>query len=161
MSHLNLWALAAEVVSDSMSPDPGIIAEELVSRIGQEHYREALVYMARDLVTSVIHDRRREMNGGPPNANGSRKVAAARDAWKRLLDTPEFVPSVGWIFLRDATHTQVLEMAGARKKKSIELADAAKRYSALAKEMQVRSVMRVADLPDDVLGTLLDETRAA
>lgn len=161
MTTLNLHHIAAEVFHDSVSPDPGVMAGELVARLRPEDYREALLLLARDYMRLQIRNGRDGRNGGAPHEQGSHRVAAARDAWKRLLDTPEFVPSAGWLFLRDATTQQVLEMAKLRVEKSHELAKAADRYRALAEAMKHKKVLRVADLPDDILETLLGAEAAA
>lgn len=153
----NLRALASEIVDSSHSPDPGVMAEELISRLKPRDFREMALAVARDYIRGAVLDRRR----GAVTPMPSRKVEAAREAWKRMLDQPEFVPSVGWVYLRDATAEQVREMADMRTSKATELTTAAARYSALADQMAKHSVMRVADLPDDVLSPLLGETSAA
>lgn len=157
MTAFNINALAREVLHESVSPDPGIMAEDLVARIPAAAYRDALVSLARSLMREMVRAQRSQTNGGAP-ATGSRKVAAARDAWKRLLDTPEFVPSVGWLFLRDATWRQVLEMSRMRDEKASELRAAAGRYARLAGAMKNSGAAKVADLPDDTLAELLSES---
>jgi len=151
---INMHSLAAAVVRESGSSDPDAMVDDLVSRIDPADYRDAIRYLGRDLIRRVIHGQRASLNG-PRRATGSRKVDAAREAWKRLLDTPEYLPSTGWIFLRDASREQVLEMAGVRRQKSQELSVAAKRYSAIASEMQKAKVLRAGDLDDSVLERLL------
>lgn len=155
-TEINLHALAADVLEDTVSPDPGVMAQEFVMRIPADQYREALLLLARAYMREVLRARRQSQNGGSPNATGSRKVAAAREAWKRLLDTPEFVPSSGWVFLRDANVQHVREMAGMRRSKSAELRAAAARYDRLADRMEAAKAQRVGDLPDDTLSQLLD-----
>lgn len=155
-SDLNLHHLAQTVLQDSVSPDPGVMADELVARIPAAHHREALGILAKDYMRNRILNQRHRVNGGAPDV-GSRKVEAARDAWKRLLDTPEFLPGVGWLFLRDATTDQVLAMAGMRRSKAQELESAADRYAAVAREMKRAKVTRVGDLPEDSLQRLLGE----
>lgn len=159
-SDLNLHHLAQTVLQDSVSPDPGVMADELVARIPATHYREALEVLAKDYMRNRILNQRHRVNGGAPNV-GSRKVGAARDAWKRLLDTPEFLPGVGWLFLRDATVDQVLAMAGVRRAKATELEVVAERYAALAKEMKRTRTGRVGDLSEESLRQLLGEEQAA
>lgn len=151
---LNLHALAADIVREATSPEPDVLAAELVSQLDPADYREALTYLARNLIRSVIHDQRTRLNGGSPRS-GSKKIANARAAWQKLLDSPEYVPSAGWLFLRDATHDQVLEMAGMRMQKSRELAAAAKQYKAIAEEMKKADAATVSDLPVDMLERLL------
>lgn len=160
-AEINLHAIATDVLLDSVSPDPGVMAQEFVMRIPLEQYRDALLALARAYMREVVRAKRQAQNGGAPNAGGSRKVAAVREAWKRLLDTPEFVPSAGWLFLRDATAQQVVEMAGLRESKSQELRAAAARYRRLADRMKASDVMRVGDLPEDVLSLLLAEAENA
>lgn len=152
---MNLHALAVAVVRDSQTPDPDLMAKTLVSQIDPSDYVEALNYLAKDLVRRAVHDQRATANGAEPRM-GSRKVALAREAWRQLLDTPEFVPSAGWLFLRDATCDQVLEIAGARDQKSQELAAAANRYRRLAGAMEEHLAEIVSDLPPAVLEGLLN-----
>jgi hypothetical protein len=151
---LNLHALANAVVRESASPDPDLMVMEFVSRIDPADHTEALRLLARDFIRQSIRNQREALNGGAPG--GSRKVANAREAWKRLLDSPEFLPSTAsWIFLRDATHDQVLEMAGVRQQKARELTAAAKQYKRIADEMAAKGAPSVGDLPDDMLEQLL------
>lgn len=152
---LNLHALASEVVRESGSPEPEVMAADLVARLDPADYREALTILARDLIRDSIRRQREALNGGASHYQGSRKVANAREAWKRLLDSPEYVPSVGWLFLRDASHDQVLEMAGLRMEKSRELVAAATQYKRIAEEMEKSGATVVSDLPDDTLEQLL------
>lgn len=151
---VNLRALAQEVLHESLSPDPAEMVADFVSRIPSQQYRAALEALAVDYLRRVIHDQRSARNGGVPNG-GSRKLAAARDAFKRMLDTPEFVPGTGWLFLRDATADQVLAMAGMRRAKAQELQGAAERYAALADELRKTGIARVGDLPEQSLQRLL------
>lgn len=154
MTGLNLHALAASVVAESPSPDPDAMVAAFVAQLDPADYREAITLLARDLIRGVIRHQREGLNGGVAR-RGSRKVDAAREAWKRLLDSPEYLPSTGWIFLRDATHDQVLEMASVRAQKSRELAAAAKQYRRIAETMAEAKAKRVGDLPDDTLEQLL------
>lgn len=151
---LNLHAIAASVVQESGSPDPDTMVAAFVAQIDPADYPEALATLAKDLIRHVIRHNREALNGGAVQ-RGSRKMEAARDAWKRLLDSPEFLPSFGWIFLRDATREQVMEMAGVRMEKSRELASAAENYRRIAKAMAAAEVDRVGDLPDDTLEQVL------
>lgn len=160
MTELNLSALASSVLHDSLSPDPAVMADTFVAAIPAKHYREALTILAADYLRQTIRQQRNNRNGGEPNRTGSRKVANARDAWKRLLDTPEFVPGTGWLFLRDATVDQVLQMAGLRRTKAQELNSSAGRYDALASEMERTKAVRVGDLPEESLVRLLGESEA-
>lgn len=157
---LNLHALAAQVIRDAPDPDPDTMVAAFVSQIDPDDYRDAITALARDLIRSVIRHQRESLNGGP-GRSGSRKVANAREAWKRLLDAPEFLPSAGWIFLRDATHDQVLEMAGVRMQKSRELVAAAKQYKALAAAMESAQAATVADLDESTLEQLLSPAAKA
>ena len=155
---LNLHALAMTVVRESASPDPDTMVANLVAQIDPTDYAEAITYLARDLIRATIRHQREALNGGPSAgpAGGSRKVQNAREAWKRLLNAPEFLPSSGqWIFLRDASHDQVMEMAGLRMQKSRELAAAAKQYRKIAEQMAAVGASTVGDLPDDTLESLL------
>lgn len=151
---LNLHALAAKIIHGSPSPDPDTMVVAFVEAIAPDDYREAIAVLARDLIRLVIRHQRETLNGGAART-GSRKVQNAREAWKRLLDAPEFLPSAGWIFLRDATRDQVLEMAGTRMQKSRELVAVAKQYKAIAAAMSECDAATVADLADDTLEKLL------
>lgn len=155
MSELNLNALARQVLAESPSPDPSAMAATLVSLIPKNRYHDALLLMARDFMRHAIGDQRASVNGGPPNAGGSKKMQASAAAWKRLLNTPEFLPSAGWLFLKDATAEQVREMATVREAKAGELRMSASRYRAVAEAMRHSRAMRVADLPEDTLARLL------
>lgn len=155
MTGLNLSAIARSVVRESSSPDPDAMVALFVAQIDPSEYAEAIRVLARDYIRQAIRVQREALNGGAPNSTGSRKVAAAREAWKRLLDSPEYIPSAGWIFLRDASREQVLEMAGVRAEKSKELAAAAKQYRRIAEVMVEHGAAQVADLPDDTLEVLL------
>lgn len=158
---MNLHQLALETVRESASPDPGVMAEDLVNRIPAGEYRDALLMMARAYVCDVIRSQRTALNGGG-RSSGSRKVEAARAAWKRLLDVPEYVPSIGaWIALRDATREQVLEMAALRQAKAAENLAVAERYEAIAKAMRREGVKTAADLGERFLETLLAPQGAA
>lgn len=159
-SALNLHALAHTVLDESLSPDPAVMASDFVARIPSERYREALEVLAKDYLRRAIHSQRSTRNGGEPQP-GSRKVAAVREAWNRLLGTPEFVPGTGWLFLRDATAEQVRAMAGMRRAKSRELNAAADRYAALASELEQSGVNRVGDLPGETLERLLGDVEDA
>lgn len=152
-SNLNLHAIALQVVRESGSPDPDDMVAAFVAAIDTDDYAAAIQVLARDLLRSVIRHQREALSvsGG----RGSRKVEAAREAWKRLLDAPEYLPSVGWIFLRDATHDQVLEMASVRVEKARELTAAAKQYRRVAEAMAAGKAKHVSDLPDDTLESLL------
>lgn len=153
---LNLHALAAAVVRESATPDPDQMVAAFVAQIDPADYRDALIALARDLIRGAIHKQREALNGGSAARGGSRKVEAAREAWRRLLGAPEFLPSLGqWVFLRDATHDQVLEMAGLRMQKSRELAAAAKQYRRIAETMASAGAATVGELPDTTLEALL------
>lgn len=155
MTTLNLHALAATIVRESPHSDPGILAKDLVRQIEPSDYAAALEQMARAYVRRVIADERHRSNGGAPGS-GSAKVTAAREAWRRLLNCREYVPSSdSWLFLRDASRDQVLEMAAHRSRKAHENAAAAKRYQVLAEEMREANVLHVSDLADDVLARAL------
>ncbi len=157
MSGLNLHALAASVVRESQSPEPDDMVAAFVAQIDPADYQAALAVMARDLIRGVIRSQRESLNGGS-SRTGSRKVANAREAWERLLNAPEYLPSSGWIFLRDATREQVLEMAGVRMEKSRELVASAKQYRRIADAMQAAGATSVGDLPHDTLAPLLAPT---
>lgn len=146
---MNVHELALAIVRKSSSPDPGVMAEALVDAIDPADYREALLLMARGYVRVVIHETRGvTLQATIPTGGGSRKVDAARGAWRhRILNTSEFVPSIrSWVHLQDATRDQVLEMASHRHGKAAENKAAAERYGALAAEMKRCRVLRVRDL---------------
>lgn len=150
----NLHALATEVIRTSESVEPGELAAQLIDAIPDGDRDEAMLVMARGYVRSVFHGMRSSAQGASHKSRGSAKVGAAREAWQRLIDVPEYVPSLdGWIRLREATRDQVIEMAQHRTAMAQKNRAAAKRYERIAQRMGQLKAATVGDLPADVLET--------
>jgi hypothetical protein len=161
-SSMNLHGLALEIVRENGSPDPSVLAKSLVDKIKPKDYRKALDQMARQYVRVVMtEDARRRGNGGG-KGRGSAKVANAREAWQRILNSPEYVPSIGeWLHLRDATREQVLEMGELRMVKARENEAAAQLYFTLAKKMKTAKAEHVIDVDQTVILDLFGQRVAA
>lgn len=157
----NLHRLATEIIRGGTSADPAELAAELVNCIDPVHFDAAVHQMAREYVRSVIGSERRTATAAGPST-GSRKVAAARDQWLRLIEVPEFVPSLnGWVRLREATESQVREMAQHRMDQANKNVAAARRYEKIARQMRALQAKTVADLPSDALRSAFDAKRDA
>jgi hypothetical protein len=147
----NLHGLASSIVRDSQSADPHDLGIELINSIDPAHFDEAVQAMAREYIRSIIGSLRAQANK-PSTAQGSRKVEAARNQWRRLIEIPEFVPSLNaWVKLHEATYDQVMEMAAYRMAQAHRNAAAAKRFEKIAKSMKALNAAVVGDLPDDLL----------
>ncbi len=79
----NLHALAIQVVRESMSPDPGVMAKELVARLEPSEYEGALHLMARAYVRRVFAETRWAATQSGGSAS-SAKVAGIRESWRRM-----------------------------------------------------------------------------
>lgn len=153
----NLHAAARSVIDEGASVDPHVLAKDLVARVPADETTRVFERMAAVYLRGVMGNVRvtersavaRELTHSQP-AGGSKKMAAARDAWQRLLDSPEYVTSAGWLRLREATCEQVLEMSELRAIKASENIAASHRYAALAAAMKTHDAATVADLPKDV-----------
>lgn len=157
----SLHALTKEIIHSSKSADPTEIAAQLVAQIPPAHLDHAVQQMARAYVRTVISTVRQKAIA-PPDGYASRKIQAARERWRRLLDVPEFVPSLnGWIRLHEATREQVLEMAAHRMHQADMNSAAAKRYESIAKSMKTLKAQTVGDLPEDLLAETFGAKAAA
>lgn len=162
----SLHALATQIVRTHESVDPTELAHELIGLIDSEHFDSAVRTMAREYVRTVIGSERRAATAAtaatPRTATGSRRVAAARDQWQRLIDVPEYVPSLAsWVRLREATQSQVREMAAHRTHQASKNVAAAKRYEKIARSMRSLGAATVGDLPADALRSVFETKRDA
>ncbi len=82
---LNLHALAATVVRDSGTPDPDTMVATLVEQIDPSDYREALTFLARDLIRNVIRSQREALLMTDVAPAGNESLAAALSEWRNRV----------------------------------------------------------------------------
>ena len=158
---MNLHELTLRVIRENGAVEPKLLAKILLDRIPVKDRPDAMLHMARYYIARTLREER-PFNAASAASGGSRKIRDASEAWQRVLNSPEYVPSAAaWIHLRDATREQVLEMAASRTAKAEANLVVASRYKRLADEMESQDVTLVGDLDESLLADLLGPSEAA
>jgi hypothetical protein len=162
----NLRALIREVCESSTIADPATLAKEVSRRIGRNQQREALEQALPVLVQHVISRSRGGFTDTPSGhraigaqtsraAGGqpSRKVAAIRETWRRMLrDRVAVGPDRGdWKFLGDCTDDDLAYAEQIRRDHARANTAAADRLVTLRGLLAEHGAATVAELPDGVL----------
>lgn len=146
---LHLRQIIVETLDESDSPDPHVVAEDVLNRIGPRDVRAALADLLADEVRRVIHQQRGTAPlPAPPESNGKRDLGEmARDPWRHR----QWVPGSGWKFLGDLTaddcdavadHYEVLAEANAAQ---------ARRWRTRARWLRTQEAVVLRDLGAEVL----------
>ncbi len=160
----DLRALIREVCDNSTMADPATLAKEVSRRIGRNQQREALD-QALPLVVQHVVSRQRggfvpEQRGGGGNAapSRSRKVAAIRETWRRMLrDRIAIGPAVSdWKFLGDCNADDLAYAAAIREDHARRNAARAEQLRNLAELLTAHGVATVAELPEPALAASLE-----
>lgn len=159
----DLRALIREVCDNSTMADPATLAKEVSRHIGRNQQREAL---EQALPTVVQHVVSRQRGGFVPeqrtsdntNPSRSRKVAAIRETWRRMLrDRIAIGPAVSdWKFLGDCNADDLAYAATIREDHARRNAARAEQLRNLAELLTEHGVATVAELPAPTLAASLD-----
>lgn len=160
---MNLHELTARTIRENPDvADPGVMAEEVFSRIGPEDYAAVIKVMIRDYTRQVMNERRVPPpavpvlpSGGTKKQNRSAFVAAMQaGAWKeRLSDT--YRTAGGWKFLREMTAEDLAYAAAERRDLAASNLAVADRLEGLGKLLAEHGAETVGSLADDVLEPVL------
>jgi hypothetical protein len=159
MSEFSLQDLIREVCGDSSAPDPATLAKEVEQRIEEDQRADALSQALPILVQHAISRSRSGFTippGGPctGDAHGitaaggpSRKVAAIREAWQRvLLDRISTGPN-DWKHLGDCTAADLAYAEALRRAHAEANIAAADRLAELQALLRQHGVATVRELP--------------
>lgn len=157
MSELNLRAMVREVCDTSDYPDPAMIAKEVNRRLKKTERDAALELVLPVFVQNVIGQMRMGHSHAPPKS--SRKVSSIREAWRRVLrDRINVGPEPGdWKFLGDCGADDLTYAAAIREEHARRNAARAEQYRRVAELLDEHGVPFVKDLPDHVLGPVLED----
>lgn len=160
----DLRSLVREVCDNSTMADPSTLAKEVGRRIGRNHQREALEQMLPMFVQHVVSRSRggfvpEQRSAEPSNISRSRKVAAIRETWRRMLrDRIAVGPSVSdWKFLADCDADDLAYAASIREDHARRNAARAEQLRELADLLAEHGVETVSELPEPVLSASLAE----
>lgn len=154
-----LASLIREVIETNPSPDPSVLAEEVVTRIPDEHLREALTQVMRQVIIRTIGQRRLDVEPSEslkhsstvsgPKALSKKVQGIKKDFWKRRLND-RFLGAGGFVFLRDATWDDLMAAANERSAQAQQFLSRAAQFEAWAALLHQHNVAKFSDLPEDV-----------
>lgn len=159
MSEFDLQDLIREVCRDSSAPDPATLAKEVEQRIEIDQRAAALSQALPILVQHAISRSRSgftippggqlagDAHGSIAAGGTSRKVAAIRDAWARvLLDRISTGPN-DWKHLGDCTGADLAYAEALRRAHAVANTAAADRLAELQALLRQHGVATVRELP--------------
>jgi hypothetical protein len=163
----DLRLLIREVASLSKSPDPVVVAHEVLRQIGDEDRDEALWQALRVMTRHVIAESRFTRRPGDQTTevkpsihsrqgiSPSRKVAQIRDHWKsyiqQYLQERINISPYEWKFLGDCTANDLYYAADFRDNLAVANAVKAQWYRDRAKMVEHAGVDCVSKLPEKLL----------
>lgn len=170
----DLRALIREVCAGSSITDPATLAKEVGRRIGRSQERAAIDQALPTMLQHYISRNRGSINvpdghlagdtqsgravGTPaPGIARSRKVAAIRETWRKMLgDRINIGPDLSdWKFLSDCTAVDLDYAAQLRENHARRNAARAVQLRSLAELLDQHQVTTVGELPTDALSVAL------
>lgn len=176
MDSFNLRKLIRDVLTNSLLADPRDLAAEAFQRIPADQHAAALRQCLTDVVREEI---RLSRNHTPPTVMAERpgprgnvarqrpaarsaKVAGIRAMWQeKLRERIHTGPaSTDWRLLGDCTFEELMFAAGERRTIALRNEAKAAEYAELAEAVRAAGVVRVRDLPAEVLKDRLESEAA-
>ena len=165
MSDFNLRDLVKDVLRSSDDADPHRVAEQVLGRIGNSDYREALRQSLGQYVR-VVSD---SMRGSTPEApavkpkggagpSSWKNGAAIREDWQRRLDD-RIHGADGWMRVREMSSDDCLFVADYRDKLATDNASAARFWRSVDRTLDEHGVKTVGELPVEVQMSLFGGAR--
>lgn len=174
MTSFDLRALVVQTINDLDDPDPGVIAEKVLSSIPRQHLEYALRQTLRGYVRNVMTSPTTRLGpaapSAPPEDRQKRRVVSSRsakrqnikEAFEQRLRDPIHVGDSCWKYLQDCTHADLVFAAEERRQKASQNLHWAAKFDERAKAVKDHGVATFGDLPRDVQRQLLsDEGEAA
>lgn len=144
-----------QIVENSETADPKVIADEVLASISTEEAVAALTECLPEYVRVVVQSdgRRRAPAAG---LGRSWKTEAAKAYAQKILRQRVDVSGVGvgWKFLAECTSDDLDAVASNRRKQADELVSTAAWFEKIAALLDEHSVETVKDLPEAVLSSL-------
>lgn len=144
---MKLRHIVRDVLGASLLTEPADLANEVIARLNPDDYADALAQAMPVFVRQVLsEDRQPTCIRSSTTFNGSVKVAAIRDNWKRAL-RDRIKTDEGMKFLGDCTIANLEAAAALRDEMAARNAAKAAQYRVLIAELVDAGVNRVKDLP--------------
>jgi len=168
VTSFDLRALVISTTASAGTPDPGLIADEVIHQIRDEDLRAALTQTMRAFVRQTVrplHHQQHVATHAAPKVktstpNRSAKVTAIRSTWRQHLKAHVHVDD-GWKFWEECSAADFYAAADERIRIAKNTEAAADKYRAAGDLVAQHHVSKWADLPLDVQEQALTELLAA
>ena len=154
-SAFSLRSRIKQIVEQSTTADPKVIADEVLDSITTSEAAFALAECLPDFVRIVVNleGRRRSPSAGPGK---SWKTEAAKAYAQKLLRQRVDVSGkgIGWKFLAECTSGELDAVAAHRRQQADDLVSTAAWFEKIAALLDEHSVETVKELPEAVLSSL-------